>query len=154
MADEHSRTLTRRAAVTSGLLQAGSVWKRMAEKALADDGISSSRANLLLWISRSGGGARQVQLAESLGLASQSLVRLLDEMNASGHVERREDTGDRRANTIWLTTQGQELADRVELVIGSLRDRVLHNIDDSDIEAAHRVFDAIVRASSQYSSTG
>jgi MarR family transcriptional regulator for hemolysin len=78
MADEYSTSLTRRAAVTSGLLQAGSVWKRMAEKALADDGISSSRANLLLWISRSGGGARQVQLAENLGLASQSLVRLLD----------------------------------------------------------------------------
>lgn len=154
MTDEHSRTQARRAAVTSSLLQAGSVWRRMAEKALADDGISASRANLLISISRSGGGVRQVQLAESLGLASQSLVRLLDEMTTSGYVERREDAEDRRANTLWLTQQGQTLANRVELVITSLREATLQNVADADIEAAHRIFDAILRASMRNSSTG
>jgi MarR family transcriptional regulator for hemolysin len=126
----------------------------MAEKALADDGISASRANLLISISRSGGGVRQVQLAESLGLASQSLVRLLDEMTTSGYVERREDAEDRRANTLWLTQQGQTLANRVELVITSLREATLQNVADADIEAAHRIFDAILRASMRNSSTG
>jgi MarR family transcriptional regulator, transcriptional regulator for hemolysin len=148
-----TKPLGRRAAVTSSLLQAGSIWKRMAEKALAEDGISASRANLLLLVGRSGGGVRQVQLAESLGLASQSLVRLLDELTASGHIERRDDPDDRRAKTIWLTDGGQELADRVERVITSLRDRVLRNVDDADIEAAYRVLDAIVRASGE-NSTG
>jgi MarR family transcriptional regulator for hemolysin len=123
----------------------------MAEKALAEDGISASRANLLLLVSRSGGGVRQVQLADSLGLASQSLVRLLDELTASGHIERRDDPDDRRAKTIWLTRDGQELADRVERVIASLRDRVLRNVEDADIEAAYRVLDAIVRASGENS---
>ncbi len=137
----------KRVTITSSLLQAGSIWRRMAEKALADDGISASRANLLLWVSRSGGGARQVQLADSLGLASQSLVRLLDELNSSGHIERRDDPEDRRAKTVWLTPQGQALADRVELVISALRDKVLADIGDTDIEAAHRVMDAIVKAS-------
>jgi MarR family transcriptional regulator for hemolysin len=92
-----------------------------------------------------------VQLADSLGLASQSLVRLLDELTASGHIERRDDPDDRRAKTIWLTQDGQELADRVERVIASLRDRVLRNVDDADIEAAYRVLDAIVRASGENS---
>jgi MarR family transcriptional regulator for hemolysin len=133
------------------MLQAGSIWKRMAEKALAEDGISASRANLLLLVSRSGGGVRQVQLADDLGLASQSLVRLLDELTASGHIERRDDPDDRRAKTIWLTRDGQELADRVERVIASLRDRVLRNVEDADIEAAYRVLDAIVRASGENS---
>jgi MarR family transcriptional regulator for hemolysin len=137
----------KRVAITSSLLQAGSIWRRMAEKALADDGISASRANLLLWVSRSGGGARQVQLADSLGLASQSLVRLLDELNNSGHIERRDDPEDRRAKTVWLTPRGQALADRVELVISALRDKVLGDIGDADIEAAHRLMDAIVNAS-------
>jgi len=133
------------------MLQAGSIWKRIAEKALAEDGISASRANLLLLVSRSGGGVRQVQLADDLGLASQSLVRLLDELTASGHIERRDDPDDRRAKTIWLTRDGQELADRVERVIASLRDRVLRNVEDADIEAAYRVLDAIVRASGENS---
>jgi MarR family transcriptional regulator, transcriptional regulator for hemolysin len=148
---KQTKPLSRRAAVTSSMLQAGSIWKRMAEKALAEDGISASRANLLLLVSRSGGGVRQVQLADSLGLASQSLVRLLDELTASGHIERRDDPDDRRAKTIWLTQDGQELADRVERVIASLRDRVLRNVDDADIEAAYRVLDAIVRASGENS---
>ena len=146
-----TKPLSRRAAVTSSMLQAGSIWKRMAEKALAEDGISASRANLLLLVSRSRGGVRQVQLADSLGLASQSLVRLLDELTASGHIERRDDPDDRRAKTIWLTLDGQDLADRVERVIASLRDKVLRNVDDADIEAAHRVLDAIVRASGENS---
>ncbi len=148
---KQTKPLSRRAAVTSSMLQAGSIWKRMAEKALAEDGISASRANLLLLVSRSGGGVRQVQLADSLGLASQSLVRLLDELTASGHIERRDDPDDRRAKTIWLTRDGQELADRVERVIASLRDRVLRNVEDADIEAAYRVLDAIVRASGENS---
>ncbi|WP_313760805.1 MarR family transcriptional regulator [Rhizobium sp.] len=148
---KQTKPLSRRAAVTSSMLQAGSIWKRMAEKALAEDGISASRANLLLLVSRSGGGVRQVQLADSLGLASQSLVRLLDELTASGHIERRDDPADRRAKTIWLTRDGQELADRVERVIASLRDRVLRNVEDADIEAAYRVLDAIVRASGENS---
>ncbi len=148
---KQTKPLSRRAAVTSSMLQAGSIWKRMAEKALAEDGISASRANLLLLVSRSGGGVRQVQLADDLGLASQSLVRLLDELTASGHIERRDDPDDRRAKTIWLTRDGQELADRVERVIASLRDRVLRNVEDADIEAAYRVLDAIVRASGENS---
>ena len=148
---KQTKPLSRRAAVTSSMLQAGSIWKRMAEKALAEDGISASRANLLLLVSRSGGGVRQVQLADSLGLASQSLVRLLDELTASGHIERRDDPDDRRAKTIWLTRDGQELADRIERIIASLRDRVLRNVEDADIEAAYRVLDAIVRASGENS---
>jgi MarR family transcriptional regulator for hemolysin len=150
----HSDVAARRAAITSGLLQAGSIWKRMAEKALSDEGISSSRANILLLVSRSGGGTRQVQLADSLGLASQSLVRLLDELNASGFIERRGDPQDRRANTIWLTDEGQKLADRVERVINALRDTVLKRISDADIDAAHRLIDAIARASGENSTSG
>ncbi len=148
-----TKPLSRRAALTSSMLQAGSIWKRMAEKALAEDGISASRANLLLLVGRSGGGIRQVQLADSLGLASQSLVRLLDELTATGHIERRDDPDDRRAKTVWLTCEGQELADRVERVIASLRERVLRNVDDTDIEAAYRVLDAIVRANGENSTS-
>ncbi|AYD03607.1 MarR family winged helix-turn-helix transcriptional regulator [Neorhizobium sp. NCHU2750] len=133
-----------RAMVTSVLLQAGSIWKRAAEKALVEDGISVARANLLLWVARLGGGVRQVQLAECTGLASQSLVRLLDELSASGLLERREDPDDRRAKSLWLTPEGAALAERVEQVLAELRQRVFADIDRKDIEATYRVLDAII----------
>ncbi|QRM53205.1 MarR family transcriptional regulator [Sinorhizobium sp. BG8] len=133
-------------AVTSGMLQTSSVWRRMAEKALAEDGISVARANTLLWIGRLGGGVRQVKLAETLGLTSNSLVRLLDELSASGLVERRDDPLDRRAKSLWLTKEGRLLADRVEDVLSRLRERVLRDISDTDLDAALRVFSAILAA--------
>lgn len=138
-ANEQSRTM-----VTSAILQAGSIWKRAAEKALVDENISVARANLILWLGRMGGGVRQVQLAECVGLASQSLVRLLDELSALGLLERRDDPVDRRANTLWLTPDGEALADRVEQVLAKLRDRVLVDVDAKDIDAVHRVLDVIV----------
>lgn len=135
---------THRMTITSELLQAGSIWRRAAERALVEDGISVARANLLIWIARTGNGVRQVQLAERVGLATQSLVRLLDEMSASGLLDRRDDPSDRRAKTIWLTPEGMALADRVERVLADLRQKVLADIDDRDIEVAHRVLKAVI----------
>jgi MarR family transcriptional regulator for hemolysin len=134
----------RQKSVTSAILQAGSIWKRAAEKALVDEGISVARANLILWLGRMGGGVRQVQLAEAIGLASQSLVRLLDELSSLGLLERRDDPVDRRANTLWLTPEGEAMAERVEGVLATLRERVLHDVDERDIEATHRVLDVII----------
>jgi MarR family transcriptional regulator for hemolysin len=130
--------------VTSAILQAGSIWKRAAEKALVEEGISVARANLILWLGRIGGGVRQVQLAECVGLASQSLVRLLDELSTLGLLERRDDPVDRRANTLWLTSEGEAMAARVEGVLARLRERVLHDVDEKDIAATHRVLNAII----------
>lgn len=142
--DRKTTTEPKRRMMTSAILQAGSLWKRAAEKALIDESISVARANLILWLGRMGGGVRQVQLAECVGLASQSLVRLLDELSALGLLERRDDPVDRRANTLWLTPEGEALADRVEQVLAKLRDRILIDVDAKDIDAVHRVLDVIV----------
>lgn len=130
--------------VTSAILQAGSIWKRAAEKALVEEGISVARANLILWLGRMGGGVRQVQLAECVGLASQSLVRILDELSSLGFLERRDDPADRRANTLWLTPEGEAMAERVEGVLATLRERILRDVDEKDIEATYRVLDVII----------
>lgn len=139
-------TKTKLAQLTSSLLLSGRQWRKLAEAALARQGISEARAAALVWIRRLGGGLRQVQLAGHIGIEGTSLVRLLDQLCSAGLVERRDDPIDRRANTIWLTPVGEELAQRIEGILTELRERALHDIDQTEVEAALKVLDAIARA--------
>ncbi|MEP9370473.1 MarR family transcriptional regulator [Xanthobacter sp. VNH20] len=129
--------------LTSGLLQAGRQWRRLAEAALAADDISEACASPLVWLRRLGGGVRQVTLAAHVGIEGTSLVRLLDQLCDAGLVVRRDDPEDRRAKTLWLTAEGEQLAERIERAIARLRSRIFAEISEADVEATLRVLDAI-----------
>jgi MarR family transcriptional regulator, transcriptional regulator for hemolysin len=88
--------------LTSTLLQAGRHWRRFAGQVLAALDISEARAAKVLWVRRLGGEVRQVTLAAYIGIEGTSVVRLINELSASGLLERRSDPEDRKANTIWL----------------------------------------------------
>ena len=51
---------------------------------------------------RLGDGVRQKELATALSIEGPSLVRLLDNLERRGFIERREDETDRRARGIYL----------------------------------------------------
>lgn len=132
---------------TSALLQGANLWRRLAERALAAEGISAARADVLIWLHRLGGGLKQVQLADAIGQSSNALVRLLDELSAANLIERRADGSDRRANLIWLTTEGEVLAARVEEILVGLRDQALGGVDAGDLEAIVRLHEALQQVS-------
>jgi MarR family transcriptional regulator, transcriptional regulator for hemolysin len=132
--------------LTASLLQAGRQWRRLAQQVLAEHDISEARAATLIWAGRLGGGVRQVTLAACVGIECTSLVRLLDQLSALGLLERRGDPGDRRANSIWLSEAGEELAARIEQALTELRGRVLGDVSDADLHATLRVLGAIDRA--------
>lgn len=127
----------------ASMILAGRRWRKLAQVALADHDISQARASALVWVHRLGGGVRQITLASYIGIEGTSLVRLLDELGASGFLLRKDDPKDRRAKTIWLTPAGVRLAEEAEKVLAELRDRVLAGVDPSDIDAALRVFAAL-----------
>ncbi|WP_454685362.1 MarR family winged helix-turn-helix transcriptional regulator [Ancylobacter moscoviensis] len=132
--------------LTSTLLLAGRQWRRHCERVLAEHEISEARATALLWVGRLGGGVRQVTLAAYVGVQGASIVRVLDELSAIGLIERRDDPDDRRVNGIWLTEAGEKLAERIETALSDLRNSLLADVSDADIEATLRVFAALDRA--------
>jgi MarR family transcriptional regulator for hemolysin len=131
---------------TAALLQAGRQWRRVTDQALVAHNISEACAAPLLWIGRLGGGIRQVALASYVGIEGPSLVRLLDQLEASGLVLRKDDPTDRRAKTLWLTDDGERLAARIEEFLVELRARVLADVAKEDLEAALRVLQAFGEA--------
>lgn len=135
--------------LTSGLGPAARQWQRLADAHLSSYGISASCTGTLLMIGRSGGGIRQVALAQQLGMEGPSLVRLLDKLGASDLIRRECDASDRRANLLWLTDRGQTLFVQLEQALIGLRAEALASISEADLEACLRVHQAIADAATR-----
>jgi MarR family transcriptional regulator for hemolysin len=81
---------------------------------------------------------RQKDLAASLSLDTSSIVRVLDELETSGLIERREGV-DRRTKAVHLTPLGQTTVQRVEEIVRGVRERALTGVSDADMETVVRV---------------
>lgn len=118
-------------------------WRQLADTALAEFGVSNSAGWCLIHIDRLGGEVRQNELAESLDISQPSLVRTLDQVQASGLVTRLQHPDDKRSNIISLTPMGQELVARIEDKLGALRAELLEDVSDEVVEAAVWLLDLL-----------
>ncbi len=144
MAEMTATSLRRlRSAYTQTLLSTGRQWRRLADATTQSHGISEARALPLVMIARMGGSPRQSALAEAVGIEGPSLVRLLDQLERAGLVERREDPTDRRAKVLALTPSGQGVVARIEADLERLREAAFAEVSAADLEAALRVFRAL-----------
>ncbi|AOB31675.1 MarR family transcriptional regulator [Bordetella sp. H567] len=136
-------TDARLAVLTSHMLVMHRAYRAAADKALADYGLSQATAWPVIWVGRLGDGVRQGVLADAMGVEGPSLVRVVDQLQAAGLIERREDPLDRRAKTLHLTQAGHALRERVEEMLVSLRRQVFRGVDAADADACIRVFERV-----------
>src|ERR1700732_4017707 len=104
------------------------LWRREADQALADHGLSQATALPLSGLWRWAKCVRQCVLAEEMGIEGPSLVRLIDLLQAEGLVERREDPTDRRAKMLHLTALGEMRADEINRVLRRVRAHLLKGV--------------------------
>ena len=112
---------------------------------LSTYGLTEATWRPLAYVGRLGGGVRQKELATALGIEGPSLVRLLDNLEQRGLIERREDENDRRARGIHLTRAGRDLAVRVAKVGTEIQLRMLASVPAEDLETCQRVLATIER---------
>lgn len=115
-------------------------WRRELDESLAGFGLTDASWRPLVHLGRLGEGARQNDLARSLGIEGPSLVRLLDRLAAAGFIERREDASDRRAKTLHLTPEGRRLVGRLRAVVSDACAAMMDEVDEADFSACMRVF--------------
>jgi len=132
--------------MTRNLVLAGRQWRKIGRQVASQHGVSEAASAPLIWIDRLGENVRQNVLADAIGIEGASLVRLLDELQASGLITRTPDPGDRRANSVNLTETGTALVKEVNDAINQLRLEVFAKIPRKDIEATLRVLAAIEAA--------
>lgn len=84
-------------------------------------------------------GMTQSELAGELDIETPTLVRLLDSMADSGLVERRALEGDRRVKQIYMTPEGERLADEVNLFADGFRSELTVGLNDDELRVAQTV---------------
>jgi MarR family transcriptional regulator for hemolysin len=100
-------------------------------------GRGTTRAQwIVLFRLRDQEGLSQVDLADVLELQPISLVRLLDRLVEHGLVERRSDPRDRRANRLFLTATGRQLADDLDSLRDAIAIDVLQDVPAASIETS------------------
>src|ERR1700756_500700 len=75
-------------------------------------------------------------IADGVDLQPISLVRRLDRLVEHGLGERKHDPRDRRANRLFLTPAGRQLADDLDSLRDSIATDVLQDLSDSAIETS------------------
>ncbi|MEA9391951.1 MarR family transcriptional regulator [Acerihabitans sp. TG2] len=115
------------------IAQTARQWRRVIDRKLQPYGLTEATWVPLLYLSRAEKPMLQKDLAEAITLDASSVVRLLDNLQAQGLIERHEGS-DRRAKEIRLTDHGQQRVQQVEGIALAVRNQVLSGVDDHDIE--------------------
>ena len=118
------------------LLSVARLWRRAADKALDDCGLSHATAMPLVALSRLGDNVRQGIIADHLGFEGPSVVRVVDLLVADGLITRAGDPGDRRAKILSLTDAGRTRVEEIEAILSRLRAELLAGEDVQVLEAA------------------
>src|SRR4051794_652981 len=82
-------------------------------RALARDGLTSSRAHLI-WELVQRGPSTQRALADAMGVSARTVTGLTDGLEETGFVTREKHPSDRRAALVTLTAHGQAIAERLQ----------------------------------------
>lgn len=137
--------------LTMSLTAISRAYKAAADQVASGFGLSHSTAWPVVMIARLGGGVRPGTLADALGLEPSSLVRVIDQLIASGLVERRDDASDRRARTLHLTARGEACAAQLETALVPFRRTLFDGIAQEDIAACASVLGKLSKAIDAFS---
>src|SRR5436190_12436835 len=116
-------------------------------------GLTEATWRPLMYLRTLGDGVRQKELATALSIEGPSLVRVLDNLERRGFIERREDESDRRARGIHLTRAGRELAVRAARIGASFQTRLLSGVPLADLETWERGVETLEREMEEPSQT-
>lgn len=126
------------------LARASATWRYHLESALRPHGLTYSTWRTLAFMQRDGDGMVQKELARFMGVEAPTLVRLLDRLAAEGFVVRRSVPGDRRANTVHLSTHAHEVLEELNEVAAALRRRLLEGIPADRLADCRKALETII----------
>lgn len=131
--------------LTIQIVLAGRRWRSMLDEKLRTIGTSAARMEALSTIDRAPWLSAQVEIANRMGIEKPTLTRMLDMLEAESLVERLPDPWDRRAKLIRLTSQGEETLDAASQVASGLRQILLEEFDEEEIDHMNRFMERLLK---------
>lgn len=129
---------------TLGFLLAGVArqMRRAFQQRLSGTPLTLAQARALVYVSRHE-GVRQVELAQLLEVQPMTLVRLLDQLESSGLIERRTQSGDRRAYHVYLAPEAHPHLAIIERIAASVQADALRDLDKTEVATVFRALNQI-----------
>jgi DNA-binding MarR family transcriptional regulator len=93
--------------------------------------LAPPHAGILRIISQTEGLSQQ-SLGEKLGVFPSRLVQMIDELEARGMVDRKDNPADRRSYALILTKAGRESLKHIERIACQVEERVCAALDESE----------------------
>ena len=125
------------------LVQMAHRWRRVLDERLRPTGLSQSTWRTLFHLAHMGDGILQKDLAIAIGIEGPSLVRLLDNLESDGLIERRPAANDRRGKTLHLTALGQTRHRELMVIADEVRAQLLEGTSAADLRTCLKVFDRV-----------
>ncbi|PWC18034.1 MarR family transcriptional regulator [Brenneria roseae subsp. roseae] len=119
------------------------LWRRIIDRELQPYGLTQATWLPLLHIARASHPMNQKALAESIGLEASAVVRLLDNLQKQGLIERREGA-DRRIKEIYLTARGTGQVEKVENIANQVRIKALNGLSDTEVEQINQAVEQVI----------
>jgi MarR family transcriptional regulator for hemolysin len=117
-------------------------WRTELDRRLRPQGFSHSRWLPLLHLSRKD-GCTQSELAQSIGIESATLVKLIDHLESEGLLSRCVSETDRRVKHLHLSEAGKKAVDNIRSYTTDLRKEVLSGLSQAEIKTALDVLNNI-----------
>jgi DNA-binding MarR family transcriptional regulator len=117
------------------------------------NGVSSGDFHALLHImvgETAGAPLTSAQLRQRMEVSPAAITYLVDRMIDAGHIRREPDPDDRRKWLLRYEESGMTLARAFFGPLGVLLSTALAELSDKDLNAAHRVFTAMIAAMSTF----
>jgi MarR family transcriptional regulator for hemolysin len=114
-------------------------WRTRLDERLKPLDMSIARWGALYWLGQQTEGVSQAALADLAGVEPPTLVRVIDQLEAQGLVERKVSAMDRRVNLLRLTDQARPLVAQIEAEAERMRVEVFCDLTFEEYESAMAV---------------
>ena len=109
------------------------------------------RALLHIMVAETGGRPMTSgDLSQRMGLSGAAITYLVDRLIESGHIWRDSHPKDRRKVILRFSEPGMDTARLFFTPLGAHTREAMQDLPDADLEAAHRVFDALIVAMQRF----
>lgn len=118
-------------------------WRKTIDQRLVQYELTEATWLPLVYLSRLDKPVRQKDLAAMLSLDSSSVVRVLNNLEKLGFVERTAEQHDRRAKATYITPQGKEIIAHLESISQDLENEIRASLDANDLKIARQVLQSL-----------
>lgn len=126
---------SRREEFLLALLRTAAVVRRPVAKVIEDRGLSLAQYNVLRILRGAGeAGLPTLAIRERLVEEAAGITRLIDKLEASGHVRRERDATDRRQVFCRITDAGLRLLAELDPVMMAANEAALAHLDDATLD--------------------